>query len=97
MHAIRKDRLFEGSEEVNRVTVGIQNGRVTLTPERVPRFLMGPVPIGGEPGEEFVDFGRRVAQEGEPNALTAGRWQPIGIEAADHFHGIPGDAQAGSR
>ncbi len=76
------DRLAGGErgEEVDPVAIGIMEGRVALSPERIPRFPVALVACADKIGVGAVHLGRTVADEGETDALAAARRRPLRIE-----------------
>src|SRR6185437_3086376 len=66
--------------EVHVVAVRVDQYRVPLAPEGVPRLLVGGVAGPGQVGEDAVDLGRAGALEGEAEGVAAGRGRPARVE-----------------
>jgi hypothetical protein len=67
--------------------------RVALTPERIPRLVLGVEARGSGSGVKLVDLARARALERE-RELVAGLALPVGPEAPDDFLGVEHETRA---
>src|SRR5205814_5583848 len=86
-------RVRERREEIDRVVIRVDDLRVTLTPEGVPRLFLRSKARRDHSRVRRVDVAWRRALEREAHAMP-GRLGPIGVELLDELERVPHEGHA---
>src|SRR5438034_7925801 len=91
--SISRGRGRKLCEEIHHVVVGVDDLRIALTPERVPRILLRAKSSAHDARVRCVDLSGRGTLERQTHAVSLGI-DPVGIELLDQLERVPHEANA---